>query len=62
MERDPKSMYKKAVTGKMKAFTGVNDPYEAPDSPELVIETDKVNLKKSTEKIVIYLKEKNVIA
>ncbi len=60
MQRDPKSMYKKAVTGKMKAFTGVDDPYEIPDSPEIVIETDRINVNECVEKITGYLKDTGV--
>lgn len=61
MQRDPKSMYKKAITGKMKAFTGVNDPYEVPEFPEIVIETDKLTLSESVDRIIKYLKDKGVI-
>jgi adenylylsulfate kinase len=61
MQRDPKSMYKKAVSGKMTAFTGVDDPYEAPDFPEIVIETDKSTILNGAEKIVEYLKDDGVI-
>ncbi len=61
MERDPKSMYKKAVTGKMKAFTGVDDPYEEPDCPEIVIETDNLHLSACTDKIINYLEDNGII-
>ena len=37
--RDPKGLYKKALAGEIKGFTGVDDPYEAPESPELVLDT-----------------------
>ena len=60
MQRDPKSMYRKAVSGKMKAFTGVDDPYEVPGSPEIIIETHRLNLSESVEKIIRYLKESGV--
>jgi bifunctional enzyme CysN/CysC len=36
-QRDPKGLYKKARAGELKGFTGIDDPYEAPDSPELVL-------------------------
>jgi adenylylsulfate kinase len=61
MERDPKAMYKKAVTGKMKAFTGIDDPYEEPESPEIIIESDKLTLSESADKILKYLKDAGVI-
>jgi adenylyl-sulfate kinase len=37
--RDPKGLYKKAMAGEIKGFTGVDDPYEAPENPELVVDT-----------------------
>ena len=40
-ERDPKGLYKKARAGEIKGFTGIDDPYEAPEKPELVIDTSK---------------------
>ena len=61
MDRDPKSMYKKAVTGKMKTFTGVDDPYEEPVSPEIIIETNEVSLTEGVNEIIQNLKENGVI-
>jgi adenylyl-sulfate kinase len=37
--RDPKGLYKKAMAGEIKGFTGVDDPYEPPETPELVLDT-----------------------
>ena len=37
--RDPKGLYKKALAGEISNFTGVDDPYEAPENPELVVDT-----------------------
>ena len=42
-ERDPKGLYKKARAGEIKGFTGIDAPYEAPETPELVIDTSKVS-------------------
>ncbi|UCE62378.1 MAG: adenylyl-sulfate kinase [Phycisphaerales bacterium] len=42
-ERDPKGLYKKARAGELKGFTGIDDPYEAPENPELIIDTSKVS-------------------
>ena len=42
-ERDPKGLYKKARAGEIKGFTGIDAPYEAPEKPELVIDTSKVS-------------------
>ena len=50
-------MYKKALAGEIKNFTGVNDPYEEPDNPELIIETDKETIEESVEKVLKKLEE-----
>ncbi len=42
-ERDPKGLYKKARAGEIKGFTGIDDPYEAPEQPEMVIDTSKIS-------------------
>ncbi|MCH2142322.1 MAG: adenylyl-sulfate kinase [Phycisphaerales bacterium] len=46
-ERDPKGLYKKARAGEIKGFTGIDDPYEAPEQPELVINTGNQTLEQS---------------
>lgn len=51
-ERDVKGLYKKALAGEIKNFTGVDDPYEAPDKPEVVVETDKETEDESLAKIL----------
>jgi len=56
-ERDVKGLYKKALRGEIKNFTGVDDPYEAPENPEVVIESDKETPGQSAEKIVAKLEE-----
>ena len=47
-ERDPKGLYKKALAGEMKGFTGVDDPYETPEKPDLVIRSDQCNPQEAT--------------
>ncbi|MBI4716679.1 MAG: adenylyl-sulfate kinase [Planctomycetes bacterium] len=42
-QRDPKGLYKKARAGEIKGFTGVDDPYEAPENPELTLDASKVS-------------------
>ena len=61
LERDPKSMYKKAITGKMKSFTGIDDPYEIPESADITIETDKLDLSESVDIIINYLYSNGII-
>jgi adenylyl-sulfate kinase len=51
-ERDVKGMYKKALAGEIKNFTGVSDPYEEPENPEILVETDKETVDESAHKII----------
>jgi adenylylsulfate kinase len=59
--RDPKGLYKKARSGEIKNFTGVSDPYEPPENPEIVLDTDRLSIKESVSKIMDYLGEKGLI-
>jgi adenylylsulfate kinase len=52
IERDIKGMYKKALNGEIKEFTGISDPYEEPLDPEILLETDKESLEKSASKVI----------
>lgn len=54
-QRDPKGLYKKARRGEIKNFTGIDDPYEAPPSPEVKIDTDKLSVNECAESILDYL-------
>ena len=55
IERDVKGLYKKALAGEIKNFTGVSDPYEDPLHPEIVVATDKESIEESVQKIIAYL-------
>ena len=55
--RDVKGLYKKALTGEIKEFTGVSDPYEEPFNPEVVAETDRETVEESVHKILVRLQE-----
>ncbi|WP_457624513.1 adenylyl-sulfate kinase [Persephonella sp.] len=59
--RDVKGLYKKAREGLIKNFTGIDDPYEEPLNPEIIVETDKEPLEESVGKIINYLVEKGYI-
>jgi adenylylsulfate kinase len=59
--RDPKGLYKKAREGLIKDFTGINAPYEEPDNPELIVDTDKETVDESAEKVMKKLKELDLI-
>ncbi|WP_301550543.1 adenylyl-sulfate kinase [Guptibacillus hwajinpoensis] len=54
-KRDPKGLYKKARSGEIKGFTGIDAPYEEPSAPEVTVETDKQPLEKSVEQVIDYL-------
>jgi adenylylsulfate kinase len=60
-ERDPKGLYKKARAGEIPQFTGISDPYEPPESADLVIETDRLTIDQSVQKIVEHLKARTII-
>jgi adenylylsulfate kinase len=61
-QRDVKGLYKLADDGKIKGFTGVDDPYEEPEYPELVIETDKEAVEQSVIRIFARLEELGYLA
>ena len=56
-KRDPKGLYKKARAGIIKDFTGINAPYEEPENPELIINTDNETVEESTDKVIKKLQE-----
>jgi bifunctional enzyme CysN/CysC len=56
--RDTKGLYKKARAGEIPNFTGISAPYEPPESPEIIVETDKLTVAESVTKILDYLKER----
>ena len=60
-ERDPKGLYKKARAGKIPHFTGIDSAYEAPEKPELKIDTGTKDLQSCTEQILDYLTENGYI-
>ncbi len=59
--RDPKGLYKKARSGEIKDFTGISSPYEEPENPEIIIETNNKSLTKSVDIIVDYLQSNKII-
>lgn len=55
--RDAKGLYRKALAGEIKGFTGIDDPYEAPESPEVTVFTDRETKEESLAKILSKLEE-----
>ena len=60
-KRDVKGLYKKARAGEIKNYTGIDSPYEAPENPELMLDTDNETLNESVSKIYNFLKEKKLL-
>jgi adenylylsulfate kinase len=60
-ERDVKGLYAKAFSGEIKEFTGVSDPYEAPENPEVVCHTETETPEESAQKLLAYLEERELI-
>jgi adenylylsulfate kinase len=59
--RDPKGLYKKARAGQISEFTGISAPYEAPEEPEIVVETDALSIEESVSRILAYLEEQRIL-
>jgi adenylylsulfate kinase-like enzyme len=57
MRRDVKGLYAKALAGEIPEFTGVSDPYEAPLSPEITVNTAEETIEESSAKVMDYLEE-----
>jgi adenylylsulfate kinase-like enzyme len=56
-ERDVKGLYKKALAGEIKNFTGVSDPYEAPHQPDVLVDSSKDSVEEGVERIVAKLRD-----
>ncbi|HEV2169906.1 MAG TPA: adenylyl-sulfate kinase [Candidatus Binatus sp.] len=61
VERDVKGLYKKALAGEIKSFTGVSDPYEEPVNPELIVDSSTETVDQSLGKLIRRLEELNYI-
>lgn len=60
-DRDVKGMYAKAFRGEIPNFTGVSDPYESPENPDIHVETHNETIEESTQKILTWLEERGLI-
>ena len=60
--RDPKGLYKKARAGQIPEFTGISAPYEAPERPELVLDTGKLAVPESVAALLRYLEGKGYLS
>ena len=59
--RDIKGLYSKARSGEISEFTGITSPYEAPENPELILETNQLSIEECVDKLIGYLKDKHII-
>jgi sulfate adenylyltransferase len=60
IERDVKGLYKKALAGTIKHFTGISDPYEPPEKPDILVETDRESVEQSVAKILSVLRDRGL--
>ena len=51
-QRDPKGLYAKARRGELKNFTGIDSPYEAPESPELCVDTSRLSAEEAADEVI----------
>jgi adenylylsulfate kinase-like enzyme len=59
--RDPKGLYARALRGELPHFTGVSDPYEEPDTPDLVVDTDRETPEQSAARVMELLAERGYV-
>ncbi|MBK5935286.1 MAG: adenylyl-sulfate kinase [Halorhodospira halophila] len=60
-QRDPKGLYARARRGELQGMTGIDDPYEAPDDPDLIIDTDRDSVETATEHLLQALQQRGAI-
>lgn len=60
-KRDPKGLYKKAREGKIKNFTGIDSPYEPPENPEIIVDTENLEVEEVAERIISVLREMKIL-
>jgi adenylylsulfate kinase-like enzyme len=61
IDRDVKGLYKKAIAGEIPNFTGISDPFEAPENPDIHIRTDLQTVEESAATIIQALEERGLI-
>jgi adenylylsulfate kinase len=61
-QRDPKGLYRRARLGEITNMTGLSDPYEEPEAPDLVVETDALSMEDSVERVIDFLHRSGLIS
>lgn len=62
IQRDVKGLYKKALAGEIREFTGVSDPYEPPESPEVELRTDQTSVDEAVDAVLRVLERRGYLA
>jgi bifunctional enzyme CysN/CysC len=60
-DRDPKGLYAKARAGAIRHFTGIDSPYEPPEHPEIVVDTERLSIEESVDAVLEFLKRRGVL-
>jgi len=61
VSRDVKGLYRRAIAGEIPNFTGITDPYERPDTPEIAVRTDQETLSESVARVVVELRARELL-
>jgi bifunctional enzyme CysN/CysC len=61
-ERDPKGLYRKARRGELKNFTGIDSPYEAPERPEVHLDTTALTPERAAERVIAVLEARGILS
>jgi len=59
--RDPKGLYAKARAGTIKHFTGIDSPYEPPEHPDVVLDTEVLSIEESVDVLLDYLRQRQIL-
>ena len=62
IKRDVKGLYKNAIAGEIPHFTGISDPYEPPESPDLVVRTDQEEIEASVRRVLELLEDRGFLS
>ena len=60
-QRDVKGMYQRARAGEIKDFTGISSPYEVPENPDLVLDTERLSVEECAERVIHILKQRGIV-
>jgi bifunctional enzyme CysN/CysC len=59
--RDVKGLYRKARAGKLRNFTGIDSPYEAPETAEIVIDTTELTAERAADRVIAFLRQRGIV-